>query len=253
MSSTARPRSVRKLALGALIILLLVLALPAQALAKARSWRTYSVKVDSGYLALRTYPSYDEANEIAELYTGDVVSVIDASSNSSYWKVVSSTHHQTGWVNKNYLVYLDNTPDGVYRVHVASGYLALRERPSYSDQNEIGALYTGDTVTLLDRYNSKYWWVYSPKLGRYGYVNKNYLDYSYETVNVNYGTYSVKVNSGYLALRTAPYYNENNEIGELYTGDTVTVKDKSNGTYWWVYSPKYNKDGYVNKNYLVKR
>ena len=64
--------------------------------------------------------------------------------------------------------------------------------------------------------------------------------------------YTVSVAKGYLALRTAPAYDERNEIGELYTGDTVVVKDKSNGTYWWVYSPKYNRNGYVNKNYLVK-
>ena len=66
-------------------------------------------------------------------------------------------------------------------------------------------------------------------------------------------TYSVSVDKGYLALRTEPAYDEANEIGELYTGDVVRVKDKSNGKYWWVYSPKYGKSGYVNKDYLVKQ
>lgn len=65
-------------------------------------------------------------------------------------------------------------------------------------------------------------------------------------------TYSVRVDKGYLALRTAPAYDEANEIGELYTGDVVTVKDRSNRQYWWVYSSKYGKSGYVNKDYLVK-
>lgn len=64
-------------------------------------------------------------------------------------------------------------------------------------------------------------------------------------------TYTVQVAKGYLALRTAPAYDERNEIGELYTGDVVTVQDTSNGQYWWVYSPKYGKSGYVNKDYLV--
>ena len=63
-------------------------------------------------------------------------------------------------------------------------------------------------------------------------------------------TYTVKVDTGYLALRTAPSYDEANEIGELYTGDTVSVQDTSNGQYWWVYSPKLGKSGYVNKDYL---
>ena len=64
--------------------------------------------------------------------------------------------------------------------------------------------------------------------------------------------YTVKVDKGYLALRTAPAYDEKNEIGELYTGDVVNVLDKSNGQYWWVYSYKYGKKGYVNKDYLVR-
>ena len=65
-------------------------------------------------------------------------------------------------------------------------------------------------------------------------------------------TYSVRVAKGYLALRTAPSYDEANEIGELYTGDTVQVQDTSNGQYWWVYSPKYGRSGYVNADYLVR-
>ena len=64
--------------------------------------------------------------------------------------------------------------------------------------------------------------------------------------------YTVKVDRGYLALRTAPAYDYSNEIGELYTGDVVTVKEKPSGDYWWVYSSKYGRSGYVNKNYLVK-
>ena len=62
--------------------------------------------------------------------------------------------------------------------------------------------------------------------------------------------YTVSVAKGYLALRTAKAYDENNEIGELYSGDTVQVQDTSDSTYWYVYSPKLNKSGYVNKNYL---
>ena len=35
--------------------------------------------------------------------------------------------------------------------------------------------------------------------------------------------YTVTVASGYLALRNAKAYDSSNEIGELYTGDTVEV------------------------------
>ena len=65
------------------------------------------------------------------------------------------------------------------------------------------------------------------------------------------GTYTVKVDTGYLALRTAPAYDSSNEIGELYTGDTVTLIRADAGQYWWVYSPKLGREGYVNKDYLV--
>ena len=51
-------------------------------------------------------------------------------------------------------------------------------------------------------------------------------------------------------MRTAKAYDESNEIGELYTGDVVQVIDSSDSGYWYVYSPKLNKNGYVNKNYL---
>ena len=58
--------------------------------------------------------------------------------------------------------------------------------------------------------------------------------------------YTVTVASGYLALRNAKAYDSSNEIGELYTGDTVDVTDSSGSTYWTVYSPKHGKTGYVN-------
>ena len=154
-----------------------------------------------------------------------------------------------------------------YTVKVDKGYLALRTAPSYDEANEIGELYTGDTVEVKDRSNGQYWWVYSPKHGREGYVNADYLRSSGSSSSgpssssssgsassygsSSYGTYTVKVAKGYLALRTKPKYDESNEIGELYTGDKVTVLNKSNGQYWWVYSPKHGREGYVNADYLV--
>ena len=139
-----------------------------------------------------------------------------------------------------------------YTVKVDKGYLALRTAPAYDEANEIGELYTGDVVEVKDKSNGQYWWVYSPKHGREGYVNADYLRPSSSPApSSSYGTYTVKVDKGYLALRTAPKYDEANEIGELYTGDKVTVLDKSNGKYWWVYSPKHGREGYVNADYLV--
>ena len=158
-----------------------------------------------------------------------------------------------------------------YTVSVAKGYLALRTAKAYDSSNEIGELYSGDVVEVSDYSDCTYWYVYSPKHNMYGYVNKNYLyyqaythvpqynQYSYEpsyepyTYSNDYSrnVYTVSVTKGYLALRTAKAYDDSNEIGELYTGDTVTVLDTSDCTYWSVYSPKYDRIGYVNRNYLV--
>ena len=259
MEKRSMHKGLSALAAGIAIVLALLVS-PVQALASSNPY--YSVKVNSGYLALRTYPSYEDWNEIGELYTDDVVEILDSTSNANYWWIYSPRLCKEGYVNKKYLRYCGcnesrNTtrPSGdTYQVQVSKGYLALRTSPVYDDANIVGELYTGDTVTFISKYNNDYWWVYSPKHGREGFVNCNYLrgqrsnDSGYRS---SYGNYSVSVAKGYLALRTYPSYEDWNEIGELYTGDVVTVLSKPSGDYWWVYSYKYNREGYVNKNYLV--
>lgn len=63
-------------------------------------------------------------------------------------------------------------------------------------------------------------------------------------------TRTVSVSKGYLALRTAPAYDDSNEIGELYTGDVVELTGSYSGNYAYVYSYKYDTYGYVNCNYI---
>ena len=139
----------------------------------------------------------------------------------------------------------------IYTVSVAKGYLALRTAKAYDSRNEIGELYTGDTVEVTDTSDNTYWYVYSSKLNKSGYVNKNYLvGGSTASTAVTYPTKTVSVAKGYLALRTAKAFDDSNEIGQLYSGDTVEVRDTSDSTYWYVYSPKLGKEGYVNCNYL---
>ena len=215
------------------------------------SGQTWTVSVAKGYLALRTAKAYDSRNEIGELYTGDTVQVTDTS-DATYWYVYSPKHGKSGYVNKNYLVggTAPSTAGQTWTVSVAKGYLALRTAKAYDSRNEIGELYTGDTVQVTDTSDATYWYVYSPKHGKSGYVNKNYLVGGTAPSTAGQ-TWTVSVAKGYLALRTAKAYDSRNEIGELYTGDTVQVTDTSDATYWYVYSPKHGKSGYVNKNYLV--
>ena len=65
--------------------------------------------------------------------------------------------------------------------------------------------------------------------------------------------------TGYLAQRSAPGYNYNNEIGKLYNGDkvdvvgeTIVVKNDFNGDtpYTKVRDCRTGKIGYVNANFL---
>ena len=55
----------------------------------------------------------------------------------------------------------------------------------------------------------------------------------------------------FLALRTAPAYDDANIIAELHNGDRVMLLlDKRQGSYVWVRSDVHNKEGWVNGNYL---
>lgn len=137
---------------------------------------------------------------------------------------------------------------GVYSVKV-DGYLALRNAKAYDASNEIGKLYTGDTVVHLESANDSadYWYVYSYEEEQAGYVNKDYLEYEGMLQN---GTYCEVMVDGYLAIRTAKAYDASNEIGKLYTGDSVLVLNDSDTEYWFIYCLDKMQAGYVNKNYL---
>lgn len=224
----------------------LAVALPGSGKAvRAAGTDTYTVSVSEGYLALRTAKAYDASNEIGRLYSGYTVEVMDYSDNT-YWYVYSPTLGQYGYVNCNYLI---SAMGSSWTVQVSEGYLALRTAKAYDASNEIGELYSGDTVWLYDASDATYWYVYSPKYGQYGYVNKDYLYGG--SIGGSCDTRIVSVSEGYLALRTAKAYEAENEIGELYTGDTVQLIDTSDSAYWYVYSPRLGKSGFVNRNYLT--
>ena len=211
---------------------------------------TYVVDVATSYLALRNAKAYDYYNEIGKLWKGETVQVLSYDS-GTYWYVYAPTLGKSGYVNKNYLKPTTSPSGETYTVSVATGYLALRTAKAYDYSNEIGKLYSGQTVNVPDKSDPTYWWVYAPTLGKSGYVNRNYLIGASPAPAPSGETYTVSVATGYLALRTAKAYDYSNEIGKLYSGQTVTVTDKSDPTYWWVYAPTLGKSGYVNRNYLL--
>ena len=57
--------------------------------------------------------------------------------------------------------------------------------------------------------------------------------------------------SGWLALRTAPAYDYSNEIGQLYNGDSVQITGGYSGNgYVYVYAPRLGMSGWVNAGYI---
>lgn len=99
-----------------------------------------------------------------------------------------------------------------------------------------------------------YWYGYAPSLGMWGYVNGSYLTQKTggSETYTNQGNYTAKVDSGYLALRSAAATDSSNEIGKINTGDKVEVIDKGSGEFWWVYVPSLGQYGFVNSKYLVE-
>jgi len=61
---------------------------------------------------------------------------------------------------------------------------------------------------------------------------------------------TVSVNAGFLALRTAPAYEDANIIAQLNNGDVVQVFGEATGSYVQVYSPRYDAIGWVNAGFL---
>ncbi len=76
----------------------------------------------------------------------------------------------------NYPVEDASTYSNTKTVGVASGYLALRTTPKWTDDNSnvIEELYNGQKFTITE-YHGQYVYGYSNTTGRYGYVNANYL------------------------------------------------------------------------------
>ena len=63
---------------------------------------------------------------------------------------------------------------------------------------------------------------------------------------------TVSVASGYLALRNDATYDQSNEIGQLNNGDRVEIEGTgAAGSYVFVYSPKYDRCGWINAGFLI--
>ncbi len=67
----------------------------------------------------------------------------------------------------------------LYTVDVDIGYLALRSEASAETSKEIGQLYYGEYVDVIDS-SGEFWYIYAPSCGKYGFVkgDSGYLVYA---------------------------------------------------------------------------
>ena len=217
------------------------------------SKNTLTVQGTNNYLALRSAKKYDSSNEIGKLNNGQTVTLIRKDS-SGYWLVFAPSAGKFGYVNADYLTKPSGSANDMYVAAGMDNYLALRTAMSYNSTNEIGKIHFGQPVEYIDSGNSEYCYVYAPTLGKYGYVNRNYLiKVASGTDNkISYTSYKVKGVDQYLALRKARAYKDSNEIGKIRNGQRIEHVANGDSTYWFVYAPTLGKYGYVNKNYLTK-
>lgn len=68
------------------------------------NWRPVRCSVQSGYLALRSHPSYNYNNELCAIYNGE--NFVAASNITSGAYVWARYNGYEGWVNSNYIIWL---------------------------------------------------------------------------------------------------------------------------------------------------
>ena len=138
---------------------------------------------------------------------------------------------------------------------VQTGFLALRTAPCYDDRNIIYEIWhNGTELCMTGQRSGSYGYCYCPAAGCYGWVNVNYTTGSSNctvppapaTGNVRYSC----VQTGFLALRTAPCYDDRNIIYEIWrNGTQLQMTGQYSGDYGYCYCPAAGCYGWVNVKY----
>ena len=137
--------------------------------------------------------------------------------------------------------------DGYY-VTTANSFLSLRAGAgtNFRELDRLGKY----TSVRVDEIAGDWAYVFVPSRNEYGYV---YMGYLTPDGNSGYNNGSVKtccVKESYLALRTAPSFQRENEIGKIWAGQTVNVQWYTNNGYAYVYAPTLGMNGYVNASFI---
>lgn len=147
---------------------------------------------------------------------------------------------------------------GYYYVTKTKTSLTLWENPDGGGVVK-AKLKNGYKVSVLEETNDSYWYVFDYHSAERGYVKKSYLtDDKNKVVGINkepkdktiVGDYYVTGVNSYLSLRSEPSSGASLR-GRLQNGDKVGLIQKTNGTFWYVYSYSLDKYGYVSAAYLT--
>jgi len=129
------------------------------------------------------------------------------------------------------------------------GFLSLRSKPK---GRELGRLYNGDKVTILDTRGK--WYKVKTADGQVGYAHSNWIRKTSSTATASNSSSSKTGvvtgldpnGDGFLALRSKP---KGREIGRLYNGDKVTILDKR-GKWYKVKTASAGQIGWAHGNWI---
>lgn len=205
-----------------------------------------------------TLPLYAEksikSDILAFLENGDAVEFLDEI-NAKFTFVYDKTSEQYGYVNTTNLVkheadvdygeidnqYANEKSLGYFYVTKVEEYLSLWEN---SDGGGVvkAKLENGFKISLLEKTNDSYWYVFDYNSAERGYVRTAYLTDSKSKVVYPYkepadktviGEYYVTGVQKYLPIYAKPRTNSDLR-GKLYNGDKVGLIEKTTGSFWYV-------------------
>ena len=210
-----------------------------------------------------------KSDVLAELKNGDTVEYLEKI-NREFVYVLDPETEQYGYVRSAYLVKDKNDVDygnvenqydnekslGHFYVTKVKDYLTLWENPDGGGMVK-AKMECGDKVSLLEKTNDSYWYVFDYTSAERGYVRCSYLTDSKSKVVYPFkepkdktviGEYYVTGVKNYLPIYSRP--NTGGDVrGKLNNGDKVGLIEKTNSSFWYVSGNGVY--GWVSASYLT--
>ena len=195
-----------------------------------------------------------KSDVLAELENGDALEFLEEV-NSRFTFVYDKESGHYGYVKSAHLVANksdvdDGTVENIYANEKSLGYFYVTKVDEYLNlwENPDGGgvvkakLENGFKVSLLEKTNDKYWYVFDYNAAERGYVRCSYLTDDIKKVvgmvkepkdKTVIGDYYVTGVKNYLTIYAKPK-SGSEERGRLKNGDKVGLIQKTNSSYWYV-------------------